>query len=188
MSIFKTISTALILVLFTGTSVSLAANRTSGNLDFLNQDLNSGYAQQYAAQNNKSYSIALKFVRSSGLHKSLSLLLLDSVKSDAVVEQAITLHGFENVKKSVVANIQSTTVLYRSQWVELLAGLYSDQFDAKVMQSIVEQGEKSPHFAAFLDRQHKANTSEVLMQSELFKEARQRLIDSLKLNFTAMVQ
>lgn len=163
-----------------------AANRSVGNIE---NSLNKHDFQfsLSAKDSENSYSLALQFVKSSGLHKSLSLLLLDSVKNDAFIEKAISLHGFETVKSSVVAHIKDTTNLYRAQWDELMASIYSDQFDQKVLRSILEEGEKSPHMPRFMTVQHEENTSQHLTDSALFKEARQSLLKSLKLNFTAMV-
>lgn len=183
------IKTILLLCLFAVTvigSTASAANRSVGNIE---NSLNKHDFQFSLSTKDpeNSYSLALQFVKSSGLHKSLSLLLLDSVKNDAFIEKAISLHGFETVKKSVVVHIKDTTSLYRSQWDELMATIYSDQFDQRVLKSILEEGEKSPHMPRFMNVQHEENTSQHLTESALFKEARQNLINSLKLNFTAMI-
>ena len=186
MNIMKTILLVSLLSFTLGSGYASAANRSVGSLENNTQKHDYQFSLSQKGPEN-SYSLALQFIKSSGLHKSLSLLLLDSVKNDKLVEDAIERHGFNTVKNSVVVHIKDTTRLYRSQWVEFMATIYSDQFDKAVLQSIVEEGEKSPHMANFMDRQHKSNTSDLLMQSDLFKEARQNLINSLKLNFTAMV-
>ena len=167
-------------------NVASAANRSVENL----KSNISKHEYQFSLsheENENTYNIALQFVKSSGLHKSLSLLLLDSVKNDEFIEKAISLHGFETVKKIVVAHIKETTGLYRSQWYNLMATFYTNQFDRNVLKSILEEGEKSPHMPRFINVQHETNASELLTESDLFKEARQNLINGLKLNFTAMV-
>lgn len=186
MNIIKTILLLSTLTLSLVSGSASAANRSVGSLD---NSLNKHDFQFSVSTKDpeNSYSLALQFVKSSGLHKSLSLLLLDSVKQDAFIEKAISLHGFDTVKSSVVAHIKDTTSLYRSQWDELMASIYSDQFDQRVLRSILEEGEKSPHMPRFMNVQHEENTSQHLTESALFKEARQSLIDNLKLNFTAMV-
>lgn len=183
------IKTSLLLSLLAASlisNVASAANRSVGNLENSVNKHDFQFSISTKDPEN-SYSLALQFVKSSSLHKSLSLLLLDSVKNDAFIEKAISRHGFETVKSSVVVHIKGTTSLYRSQWEELMAAIYSDQFDQKVLKSILEEGEKSPHMPRFINVQHEANTSHALTESDLFKEARQNLINSLKLNLTAMV-
>ena len=131
-----------------------------------------------------SYSAAKLFVKSAQLHKSLSLLLLDSVKSDAFVEQAIEKHGFEAVKNAVVANIKITSIEFREQWDGLLADIYSKQFSSEVLNSIANEGEQSPHFVKFVSQQKQARTDQTLLNSELFQEARSELVEKLEFQFT----
>lgn len=83
---------------------------------------------------------------------SLSLLLLDTVKEDPFIEKAISQHGFECVQSSVVVHIKDTTNLYRSQWDEL----------------ILSESAKITH--------------QYLLESYLFKEAYQNLINNLKID------
>ena len=83
---------------------------------------------------------------------SLSLLLLDTVKEDPFIEKAISLHGFERVQSSVVVHIKDTTNLYRSRWDKL----------------ILTGSEKVTH--------------QCLLESHLFKEAYQDLINNLKID------
>jgi len=134
-------------------------------------------------QNNSSVSVASKFVRSAQLYKSLSLLLLDSVKKDKIVEVAISHHGFAEVKKSVVLNIKEVTNLYRTKWDAVLADIYANQFNAEILQSIMEEGENSPHFSQFVAKQKNSKTDETLMTSAVFKEARTDLVKMLQSKF-----
>ena len=83
---------------------------------------------------------------------SLSLLLLDTVKEDPFIEKAISQHGFERVQSSVVVHIKDTTNLYRCQWDEL----------------ILSESSKI--------------TYQYLVESHLFKEAYQDLINNLKID------
>lgn len=165
---------------------SHAASGAVGNIDIQQSEAT---LYSYALPNSTdhisepSYAIAIRFVRSSGLHKSLSLLLLDSVKSDEMVENAITRYGFDAVKNKVVSTIKITTTDYRSDWDSLLASIYSSQFNAQVLQSITEGGEKSPYFTDFIARQQQLSTSEKLHSSDVFKKARSKLIKSLEKTF-----
>ncbi|MCP5380945.1 MAG: hypothetical protein H6912_01120 [Kordiimonadaceae bacterium] len=130
-----------------------------------------------------SYAVAEQFIRTTGLHKSLSVLLLDSVKNDKLVENAISQFGFPQVKNTVVSNIKITTNHYRQDWVSLLASIYSEQFNSNTLRSILEDGENSPYYNEFVAMQSKMNTAKMLSDSELFKEARSNLIKTLKKNF-----
>lgn len=130
-----------------------------------------------------SHLAAMQFVKTTGLHKSLSLLLLDSVKHDNFVENAIQTHGFTNVKASVVTNIKLTTTRYRQEWETLLAQIYSNQFSDTELLSIIEKGENSPYYTRFIARQSEMGTSNRLVSSDLFKKAYAELIQSLAVNF-----
>ncbi|HPF47621.1 MAG: hypothetical protein KDF58_12925 [Alphaproteobacteria bacterium] len=130
-----------------------------------------------------SYAVAEQFIRSTGLHKSLSLLLLDSVKNDELVENAISQFGFPLVKNTVVSNIKDTTNHYRQDWVSLLASIYSEQFNSNTLRSILEDGENSPYYSEFVALQGKMDTAKILSDSNIFKEARSDLIKTLKKNF-----
>ncbi len=167
------------------TSTSYAGSGVVGEINIPSELTRYAYAvpAPTAETRDPSYSVAVTFVRSTGLHKSLSLLLLDSVKTDEVVEAAILKYGFENVKNIVVDNIKHTTTDYRDQWNDLLATIYSSQFDAHILMSIVKKGEKSPYFADFIARQKQMNTSEQLATSDVFKKAHKELINSLRINF-----
>ncbi len=132
-----------------------------------------------------SFDIAVQFVKSAQLYKSLSLLLLDSVKTDQVVEKAISEFGFPTVKNSVVSNIKYTTDQYRTKWVSLLAGIYSEQFDHNMLKSILDDGENSPYYTQFIVRQSQMNTNTLLSNSVVFREAHDELIASLRKNFSS---
>lgn len=139
---------------------------------------------QYFNQKYNSRSAAATFVKTAQLHRSLSLLLLESVKSDTVIENAIKAHGFPTVKKSVVANIKNITNEYRMEWDDLLIKIYSDQFDAKTLQSIADKGENSPYFTKFVSKQKNVHTDKLLLTSPTFREARANLIKTLKISFS----
>ncbi len=130
-----------------------------------------------------SHPAAMQFVKTTGLHKSLSLLLLDSVKHDNFIENAIQAHGFPNVKASVVTNIKLTTTRYRQEWEILLAQIYGNQFSDTELLSIIENGENSPYYTRFIERQSEMGTSNQLVSSDIFKKAYAELIQSLAVNF-----
>lgn len=151
-----------------------------GSIDIHPQTRTSPY---YASIPAIEKQAAVQFVKSSGLHKSLSLLLLDSVKQDAIVENAILVHGFSDVKSSVVANIKLTSNRYRQEWEALLAGIYSSQFSDQELKSILDKGENSPYFSQFILRQNEMGTSNRLASSDIFKKAHSELIETLRKSF-----
>lgn len=177
----KVLTTAF-LVLFSviSTQQSMAAALSNGST-------NSGHIYSYDNEVNDTNSVASQFVRSAQLYKSLSLLLLDSVKTDEVVEKAISRHGFTNVKKAVIHNIKEITTSYRQKWDHLLADIYSKQFNSEILQSIMEKGEHSPYFPQFVSRQKSGGTDKTLISSEIFKEARSDLIVMLQNNLVQHV-
>ncbi len=182
--------TSILLSLFISNSVVQTAVAGSGAVGNLDISLPSTRYHNILptpsyGQNNASYSVAIRFVRNSGLHKSLSLLLLDSVKAEKVVESAISRYGFSNVKSSVVLNIKNTSSQYRNDWDGLLASIYSSQFGPEVLQSILDKGENSPYFTKFIAQQSRMNTSNLLSNSTLFKEARANLIAKLQNSFSS---
>ena len=166
-----------------------AALAAGGTVTGLNTPGYSGVLEQIIpksaiSQYDGSFTLAVQFIRSSGLHKSLSLLLLDSVKTDDLVEEAISQHGFSSVKKSVVLNIQNTTNHYRQEWISLLASIYSNQFQENVLQSILQEGENSPYYPDFISRQNEMNTSKLVMIGRVLNEARASLLENLKDSFS----
>lgn len=165
----------VLLMLFSITSVqkSIAAAVS-------NDVASSNHSYSYSYETGDTDQIASQFVRSAQLYKSLSLLLLDSVKKDDIVEQAIAYHGFTNVKKAVINNIKEVTLSYRPKWDHLLAETYSKQFNPEILQSIMDKGENSPYFPQFVSRQKNGDTDKTLISSGVFKEARNDLITMLK--------
>ena len=111
MNIIKTTLLLSILTLSLVSGSASAANRSVGSLD---NSLNKHDFQFSVSTKDpeNSYSLALQFVKSSGLHKSLSLLLLDSVKQDAFIEKAISLHGFDTVKRSRILKTQQAFIAH----------------------------------------------------------------------------
>ncbi|MEZ5756603.1 MAG: hypothetical protein R3D86_00120 [Emcibacteraceae bacterium] len=183
---FKNITFVLISISFT--LVSDNAFAAGGNVTGLSIPGQSDALEQVLPKRtiepaDGAYSVAMQFVRSTGLHKSLSLLLLDSVKNDTLVENAISQYGFPQVKNMVVSNIQNTTNHYRQDWVSLLASIYSEQFNSNTLRSILEDGENSPYYSEFVAMQSKMDTAKMLSDSDIFKEARSNLINTLKKNF-----
>ena len=158
----------------------------TGNHESVISDVNnySNYNSQYLEREYNAKSAAEIFVKTAQLHKSLSLLLLESVKGDEIIENAIKLYGFSTVKKSVVAKIKNITSEYRTQWDDLLIDIYSHQFDAKTLRSISDKGENSPYFTKFVSKQKNTQTNKLLLVSPTFKEARTNLMNTLKNNFS----
>lgn len=180
-----TVVYAVLATLSLSSNTSYAANGALGDINIPSEMNRYGYALPQTPDHvsDPSHNAAVTFVRSAGLHKSLSLLLLDSVKTDALVEKAISRYGFDSVKNMVVANIKSTATDYRDQWDNLLATLYSSQFDAHILQSICDKGENSPYFVDFISKQKQMGTSDTLHSSDIFKAARSELIKTLEKSF-----
>ncbi len=93
------------------------------------------------------FAAAETFVRNAGLSNNLSLLLLQDVKNAQQVDAAIDRLGMDHVQATVVHAIKSAQQSHETEWVRILAGIYSQHFNHDELQSIITQRELSPYFS-----------------------------------------
>lgn len=96
---------------------------------------------------------AEKFIRLAGISKNLSLLLLQDVKNAQAVNAAIDRLGMDKVQASVVRAIRSAQKSHEGEWVQVLAGIYSQHFTGTQLRSIMTERELSPHFPRLVEMQ-----------------------------------
>jgi|GEM_PF-1576571 len=126
------------------------------------------------------HATALKFVRKSGISKNLSLLLLHEVKNSAAVRAAIRRYGMERVQETVVQVIRSVQANYDSDWNQMLAGVYESHFDARALQSLMQQRDASPHFIKLLDLQDEIANAVKANGDNIFDKARADVMAGIK--------
>lgn len=100
----------------------------------------------FAPADEGRFAAAETFVRNAGLYKNLSLLLLQDVKNAQQVDTAIDRFGMDRVQATVVHAIKSAQQSHETEWVRILAGIYSQHFSRDELQSIITQRELSPYF------------------------------------------
>lgn len=126
-------------------------------------------------------AVALSFVKSSGLDKNLSLLLLDAAKQDALVQDAIREHGFEQVKAIVVKAITEERTAHEEAWADMLAETYTQHFSAGQMSSIARGKAQSPYYDHLIRvqdeiaREMRDRGAEILAKATLGVKTRIRL-------------
>ncbi|TNE66131.1 MAG: hypothetical protein EP335_04020 [Alphaproteobacteria bacterium] len=126
---------------------------------------------------------ARKFVRMTGVSRNLSLLLLDEVKTDPLVQAAIQRHGMAKVQAKVVNAIRSAQNAYSGEWSEMLAGVYLRHIDEDAMKSILSMREASPFFMQLIDEQDSIAAEVKAKGGAIFAEARARVQERLKAEF-----
>ncbi len=97
--------------------------------------------------------IALRFVVATGAVKNLSLLLLNDVKHDAGVQEAIKRYGMAHVQNTVVKAIRATQRHYANDWGALLAEIYRAHLSDEELGDIISKRGTSRHFAKLLEQQ-----------------------------------
>jgi hypothetical protein len=100
-----------------------------------------------------NHTAALNFIRQTGLNKNLSLLLLDTMKTDAVVVAAIKRSGMKKVQPVVVGAILQEQIKFKPAWDNALASVYSEMFSAQELSSLTTERDLSPHFSKLVEMQ-----------------------------------
>lgn len=100
-----------------------------------------------------NHAAALNFVRQTGLNKNLSLLLLDTMKTDTLVLAAIERSGMKKVQPVVVGAILQEQVKFKAAWDNALATIYGELFSAQELASLTIERDLSPHFSRLVEMQ-----------------------------------
>lgn len=108
-------------------------------------------------------AVALDFVKTAGLDKNLSLLLLDAAKNDVLVQEAIQQHGFDKVKAIVVRAITEERAAHAAAWTDMMAETYSHHLSAGQLSSIARGRTLSPFYQHLVE-----------VQDEIAREVRDR--------------
>jgi len=101
----------------------------------------------------EQFDAALTFVRSTGLNKNLSLILLESMKHDSLVVNAIKNKGLKQVQNIIVHAIISERIHFESDWDQILANTYSQFFTANELISLARDKSQSPYFSRLVELQ-----------------------------------
>lgn len=139
------------------------------------------FAEAYIPQPSAAaHDAALSFVRKTGISKNLSLLLLHDVKNSAAVRAAIRQYGMDKVQETVVQVIRGVQQSYNADWNQMLAGVYESHFDARALQSLMQQRDASPHFIRLLGLQEEIASAVKAKGDSIFDKARADVMSGIK--------
>lgn len=127
---------------------------------------------------------AEEFIRVAGLSKNLSLLLLQDIKNADEVNAAIDRLGMDRVQATVVTAIKTAQKSHESEWVQMLAGIYSEHFTSAQLRSIMVERETSPHFVRLIALQDTISAAVQEQGRAVFTQALDEVMGELSIRFS----